>query len=440
MTSIPKSFVLGAATAAYQIEGAAREDGRGASIWDIFSHTPGRVRNGDTGDIACDHYHRFAEDIDLMKQLGLDAYRFSIAWPRLFPSGSGKLNQAGLDFYKRLVDALLEAGIQPTMTLYHWDLPQPLQEKGGWTNRDTADRFADYADVVFSHFGHSVPRFITLNEPWCSAVLGHLLGTHAPGLSDLGAAIAASHNLLRGHGLAVQAFRAQNIASSQIGITNNLTWVEPASDSPDDLAATERTDAMLNRWFLDPVFFGRYPEQFSAFGIGQLIQPGDMDVIGQPIDFLGVNYYNTNIVRANPADPLLRATMAQPGEQRTAMDWGIAPEGLYQLLMKLHTEYPHLPIYITENGAAFEDYAVDGEIHDPQRIDYVRAHLESVMRANAEGVDVQGYFLWSLLDNFEWDHGYDKRFGIVYVDYDTQARIWKDSAKWYRQLIQTRNL
>ena len=439
MTTIPKSFLLGAATSAYQIEGAVHEDNRGESIWDVFSHTPGRVRNGDTGDVACDHYHRYSQDIQLMKQLGLNAYRFSVAWPRLFPTGSRWLNQAGLDFYRRLVDELLEAGIQPVMTLYHWDLPQALQQKGGWTNRETADRFADYAHTVFSHLGDLVPTYVTLNEPWCSSVLGHLFGQHAPGLHDLGATMAASHHLLRAHGLAVQAFRAENLKSAQIGITNNLTNVEPATDSPDDLAATEKADAVLNRWFLDPLFNGRYPQLFEAFGMGQLVQPGDMEVIGQPIDFLGVNYYSTNMVRANPNDPLLGATLEQP-ERRTAIDWGIAPEGLYSLLTKLHRDYPHLPIYITENGAAFDDQVVAGQIKDTERIDYIRTHLEQVLRAVNEGIDVQGYFVWSLLDNFEWDAGYEKRFGIVYVNYETQERVWKDSAKWYHQLIQNRTL
>ncbi|KPV44600.1 GH1 family beta-glucosidase [Alicyclobacillus ferrooxydans] len=440
MTSIPKDFLLGAATAAYQIEGAVDEDNRGPSIWDVFSHTPERTRNGDTGDVACDHYHRYQEDIALMKQMGLSSYRFSLAWTRLFPTGSGTLNEAGLDFYRRLVDGLLEAGVQPAATLYHWDLPQALMQQGGWTNRETADRFADYAHTVFKSLADLVPMYITLNEPWCSSVLGHLFGEHAPGLKDLGATLAASHNLLRAHGLAVQAFRDEHLKSSKIGLTNILTNIEPASDKPDDLAAAAKADAVLNRWFLDPVFRGSYPALLESFGIDKLVQPGDLESISQPIDFLGVNYYQTNIIRANPADPLLGAALDQPRGPRTAMDWGIAPEGLRSLLNMLQRDYPELPIYITESGAAFDDHVVDGIVQDPKRIEYIKGHLREVLRARQDGVDVRGYFVWSLLDNFEWAFGYDKRFGLIYVDYKTQDRIWKDSAKWYQEIIQTRQL
>lgn len=440
MTTIPKSFLLGAATAAYQIEGATHEDGRGASIWDVFSHTDGRTYQGETGDVACDHYHRYPEDIRIMKELGLDAYRFSIAWPRLFPNGSGSLNEKGLDFYRKLVDSLLAAGIKPVATLYHWDLPQALMDTGGWTNRETAKRFADYAHTVFARLGSDIPMYITLNEPWCSSVLGHLMGEHAPGLNDLSATVAASHHLLLGHGLAVEAFRDENLASSQIGITNILTHLEAASDKAEDEAAKEKADVVLNRWFLDPVLGGTYPDLLQAFGIGELVQPGDMDLISQKIDFLGVNYYSTNIVADNPADQLLGVTLEQPGTERTEMDWGIAQDGLHAILSRLHQEYPQLPIYVTENGAAFPDSVVDGEVADEKRIDYIHAHLEAVMRAISDGADVRGYFAWSLLDNFEWAFGYSKRFGLVYVDYETQVRIWKHSAKWYQGVIQNRVL
>ncbi|QSO50682.1 beta-glucosidase [Alicyclobacillus curvatus] len=440
MTTIPKSFLLGAATAAYQIEGAVTDDGRGVSIWDVFSHQNGRIQGGDTGDIACDHYHRYKEDIHIMKEIGLDAYRFSIAWPRLFPTKSGGLNETGLDFYRKLIDGLLEAGIKPAATLYHWDLPQALMDEGGWTNRETAKRFADYAHTVFTRLGDDISMYITLNEPWCSSVLGHLLGEHAPGLHDLEATIAASHHLLLGHGLALEAFRGENLKSARIGITNILTHNVPASDAEEDLQATDKADAVFNRWFLHPLFRGEYPELQQAFGIGSVVRPGDLELISQAVDFIGVNYYSTNIVSANPSDPLLGLTLEPPGTERTEMGWGIAPEGLHALLLRLHEDYTKVPIYITESGAAFRDQVVNGTVQDRQRIDYIRAHLEQVLRARAEGVDVQGYFVWSLLDNFEWAFGYSKRFGLVYVDYETQERIWKQSAKWYQEIIHSRKL
>lgn len=440
MTTIPKSFLLGAATAAYQIEGAVTEDGRGPSIWDVFSHENGRTRSGDTGDIACDHYHLYPEDIRIMKQIGLDAYRFSIAWSRLFPNGSGDLNEAGLDFYRRLIEGLLEAGIKPVATLYHWDLPQALMHQGGWTNRETAYRFAEYAHTVFTRLGDDIPMYITLNEPWCSAVLGHLLGEHAPGLHDLGATIAASHHLLLGHGFALEAFRGEHLKDARIGITNVLTHNIPASASEADLQAVDKADAVFNRWFLDPLFRGSYPELQQGFGILSVVKPGDLNLISQSVDFLGVNYYNTNIVSANPADPLLGVTLQQTGTERTEMNWGIAPEGLHKVLSRLHQDYTKVPIYITENGAAFADEVVNGTVPDKHRIDYIHAHLEQVLRAREEGVDVRGYFVWSLLDNFEWAFGYSKRFGLVYVDYPTQQRIWKQSAKWYQEVIRNRQL
>lgn len=440
MTEIPSDFWLGAATAAYQIEGAVTEDGRGPSIWDVFSHTVGRTHNGDAGDVACDHYHRFAEDIVMMKELGLDAYRFSIAWPRLFPEGTGEINQAGFDFYQCLVESLLEADIQPVATLYHWDLPQALQEQGGWTERDTAERFADYAEAVFRRLGSLIPRFITVNEPWCSTVLGHLTGEHAPGVRDAAAAIAASHHLLLAHGRAVEAFRAENLNASQIGITNVLTKVRPVSSRAEDQDAATRVNDVMNGWFLDPLFRATYPLTLQAMGMSAVVRPGDLACISQPIDFLGVNYYRSTIVEANTSDPLLGASLSEPGEARTGMGWGIDAEGLYNVLVELKRDYPATPIYITENGAAYPDQVENGQVHDRDRAMYIRQHLEQALRARADGVDVRGYFVWSLLDNFEWAFGFDKRFGIVHVDFETQHRTWKDSAKWYQQVLTQRTL
>lgn len=441
MEKFPADFLFGAATSAYQIEGAVQEDGRGPSIWDEFSHTSGRIAGDDTGDNACDHYHRYRDDVQLMRELGVQSYRFSIAWPRLYPTGRGALNQKGLDFYKRLVDNLLEAGIQPTVTLYHWDLPQALQsQSGGWLSRDTAAAFADYVETVFRELGDVVPRFITLNEPWCSAVLGHFFGQHAPGTQDVRGAFMAAHHLLLAHGLALEAFRAAGLREAQIGITNILCDNVPASDRPEDVTAVTRMDALLNRWFLDPLLKGVYPAEIQEFGVQALTQPGDLEKISAPVDFLGVNYYQRNVIEANPNDPLLGASIVTPSGERTASGWGIHPEGLYRVLRRVRDEYSDLPIYITESGAAFEDVLEAGQIHDTQRIRYHEGHLAAVQRAIADGVPVRGYFLWSLLDNFEWAEGYDKHFGLMYVDYETQQRIWKDSAKWYQQVIAARAL
>lgn len=438
--NIPKDFLLGAATAAYQVEGGAREGGRGASIWDVFSHQPGTTDNGDTGDVACDHYHRYESDIALMKDLGLDAYRLSISWPRLFPDGSGRPNSDGVDFYRRILDGLQAAGIQPAVTLYHWDLPQKLQETGGWTNRDTAFRFAEYADAVFHRLGQTVPLFMTLNEPWCSAVLGHVTGEHAPGIQDYGAALAASHHLLLGHGTAVQAFREAGLDGAQIGLTNVLTQVRSASDSPDDKSASSKADILLNRWFLDPVLRGSYPSLLQNLGIDSLVHQGDLDVISLPIDFLGVNYYRSTLVRNNPDEPLMGVSMSETGDERTAMGWGMDAKGLYEILTRISADYGPMPIYITESGAAFEDRLQSGTVEDGKRISYIRDHLAEALRAKADGVNVRGYFVWSLMDNFEWAKGYSKRFGLYYVDYETQNRIPKASAGWYRDVIRSRRL
>jgi beta-glucosidase len=440
MTRFPDEFLFGAATSAYQIEGAVAEDGRGESIWDRFSHTPGKTARGETGDVACDHYHRWPEDVALMRELGLNSYRFSISWPRVLPTGYGRVNQAGLDFYRRLVDALLQAGIAPMATLYHWDLPQALQDQGGWPYRDTAKAFAEYAHLIFRTFGDSIPLYITLNEPWCSTVLGHVLGIHAPGMSDIRTALAASHHLLLAHGWAVQAFREESLDTARIGLTNILTDIVPASDSPADAEAAQRADVFFNRWFLDPVVRGEYPEALGTMGLAAMVQVGDMAAISQPLDFLGVNYYTRHVVEANPGDPLLGVRVLPPQGECTSMGWGVSPDGLYRVLTRVYREYGPIPLFVTENGAAYEDTVVGDRVQDAARISYLRRHLRAVLRAMTDGADVRGYYVWSLLDNYEWAEGYSKRFGLIYVDYETQCRIVKESGKWYRNLIQSRIL
>jgi beta-glucosidase len=439
----PSTFLWGAATASYQIEGAAAEDGRGESIWDRFSHTPGRVEGGDTGDVACDHYHRFAEDVDLMAELGLKAYRFSIAWPRLFPDGDGRLNQAGLDFYGRLVDRLLERGITPMATLYHWDLPQRLQDaRGGWVSRDTVGRFGDYAAAAIGALGDRVPHWVTLNEPWCSAFLGYHQGRHAPGIQDLASAVRASHHLLLGHGLAVDAFRASGQPGS-IGITLNLNPVGPATDREADIRAARLFDGNLNRWYLDPVFRGSYPadlvDHYASLGADMdFIEPGDLESIARPVDFLGVNYYFRSVVQASPDGLGWEDARMQPGDVTTSVGWSIDPSGLSDLFARLRRDYPSIPMYVTENGIALDDeIGPDGTVADPRRIDYLDRHFAAAERAVAEGTDLRGYFVWTLMDNFEWALGYRPRFGLVYVDYPTQRRIPKASAHWLSGVIAT---
>ncbi len=459
--SFPAGFVWGAATASYQIEGAAAEDGRGPCIWDTFSHTPGKVHNGDTGDVADDHYHRSADDVAIMADLGLSAYRFSVAWPRVLPTGAGEVNPKGLDFYSRLVDQLLAAGITPLVTLYHWDLPQALQDEGGWTNRQTAQRFAEYAAVVATALGDRVPTFTTLNEPWCSAFLGHSSGVHAPGVTDNAASLAAAHHLNLAHGLGVSAMRSVLPAEAKLSVTLNLAQVYPATEADTD--AVRHVDAVSNRIFLEPMLRGRYPDDLLAdlrhVTDWSFIQDGDTAAIGRPIDVLGVNYYSPTLVAA--ATPELAAQVttrwvndpqSAPGPSPypgtdlafsvpqdgpyTAMGWRIDPPSFTELLVRVHRDYPEIPLMITENGAAFDDVVADDDgVHDPDRIAYVRAHLNALLDAMAEGVDVRGYFLWSLMDNFEWAFGYSKRFGIVHVDYATQRRRVKDSARWYRGVI-----
>lgn len=434
----PEDFVWGAATASYQIEGAWNEDGKGESIWDRFSHTPGKIENGDTGDIACDHYHRWQEDVRLMKALNLKAYRFSISWTRILPKGYGQVNQPGLDFYNRLVDHLLEAGIEPFITLYHWDLPQHLQDNGGWSARMIVDIFTEYADVVSRALGDRVKNWITLNEPQVSAFVGYADGRHAPGHISLQEAIDASHHLLLSHGRAVPILRA-NSSGAQVGITLNLYPMVAASPSPADRQAAYVSDGCVNRWFLDPLASRGYPaDAVQAYGYHmKCVQEGDLEQIATPIDFLGVNYYSRWIVRSNQipeAENAPRTVFRE--EEITEMDWEVYPEGLYQMLGRLYFSYDFPAYYITENGAAYHDeVGPDGQVDDPRRLSFLKRHLQQVHRAILCGIPVKGYFAWSLLDNFEWAYGYSKRFGLVYVDYTTQQRIPKSSAKWYAEVI-----
>ena len=438
----PAGFEWGAATAAYQVEGAVDEDGRGESIWDRFSHMPGRVRNGDTGDAACDHYHRWREDLELMRDLGLTGYRFSIAWPRVFPTGRPPVNDAGLDFYRRLVDGLRERGIAPFATLYHWDLPQPLEDAGGWRARETAELFAEYAATVFDALGAGVARWATHNEPWVVAYLGHGYGLHAPGLRDWAAAVRVSHHLLLSHGLAVRAFREAG-AEGEIGIVLDRQAIVAATDEPADVAAARRLDGFRARWFLDPLFRAEYPadmldEYARRWGPVDAIRAGDLAAIAEPIDFLGVNYYTRLRVKDAPGVEPLDLAEVPPELPTTEMGWEVAADGLLDVLTRLGRDHGELPLYVAENGAAFDDPPpVDGVVEDPDRVDYLRQHVGAVAAAIERGLDVRGYYVWSLLDNFEWAEGYSKRFGIVHVDYATQRRTPKRSALWYRHLIAT---
>ncbi|MFF8433983.1 GH1 family beta-glucosidase [Streptomyces bacillaris] len=437
LNALPADFTWGVATAAYQIEGAVTEDGRSPSIWDTFSHTPGKVDGGDTGDVACDHYHRTAEDIGLIKQVGADAYRFSIAWPRVVPGGDGPVNKAGLDFYDRLVDGLLEAGITPFATLYHWDLPQVLQDRGGWTVRETSEHFAAYASRVVERLGDRVKEWATLNEPLCSAWIGHLEGRMAPGLTDLTAAVRASYHLHLGHGLAVQAVRAAS-SDARVGIVNNLSPIEPATTTEADLAAARRADGHINRWWLDPVLGRGYPQDMvELYGVELPVRAGDLETIAAPLDWLGLNYYFRQIVTADPTGPAPGFTQVPAGGGRhTHMDWEVYADGLEQLLLRLTEEYGIERVYVTENGSAYRDtVAADGSVHDPERVRYLEEHLAACARAVAKGAPLAGYFAWSLLDNFEWAYGYDKRFGLVHVDYATQRRTVKSSGRRYAELI-----
>ena len=473
--AFPQDFLFGAATAAYQIEGAAHEDGRRDSIWDAFSRVPGAVINADNGDVACDHYHRYGDDVALMKDLGLQTYRFSTSWSRVRPDG-GAVNPKGVDFYKRLTDELLDAGILPWLTLYHWDLPQALQEKGGWANRDTADLFTEYALTMHDALGDRVNVWTTLNEPWCSSFLSYTAGMHAPGHYSVEEGVLAAHHLLLGHGQAVRELRARD-ASLKLGITLNLTVAEPVDENdPADVDAARRIDGQFNRWFLDPIFRGQYPadivddiRKVDAAAVEaweSAVRPGDLEAIATPIDTLGVNYYHGEYVGGHePVNPPIGgdAPTDRPGHSpfpshegifwherglpRTPMQWEVQPEGLTTLLHRVWDEYAEpsgTVLYVTENGAAYDDELVveagEKRVHDADRVEFLRAHLGAILDAADAGVDVRGYFYWSLLDNFEWAWGYEKRFGIVRVDYDTQERTPKDSALEYRRIISARAL
>lgn len=457
----PAGFILGSATAAYQIEGAHDLDGRGPSIWDTFSHTPGKTLNGDTGDVADDHYHRLDEDLDLMAALKLQAYRFSISWSRVLPTGVGAVNKKGLDFYSRLIDGLISRGIKPIATLYHWDLPQALEDAGGWANRETAYRFAEFAAVVGAVLGDRVDMWATLNEPWCSAYLGYGSGAHAPGRTDGAVALAAAHHLNLAHGLAIKELR-RNVSNpvAQYSVTLNFHGLKGIDDTSGE--AIERIDALAHRTFIDPMLNGRLSDRLvrdtSHLTDWSFVKLDDLKVANQPLDVLGVNYYYTNTVRMwdgfsarSDTDGHRRAQGTPwPGSEQvefvpesgpfTAMGWNVDPDGLERLLLSLSQEFPNLPLMITENGAAFEDVEIDGSVNDGPRIDYLRSHFEAAHRAIDQGVDLRGYLVWSLLDNFEWGWGYAKRFGIVRVDYDTQRRIIKDSAKWLTELIESQGV
>lgn len=466
MTRFPSEFLFGAATAAYQIEGAAFEDGRTASIWDHFSRLPGAVINGDTGDVATDHYHRSAQDVALMKELGLQSYRFSTSWSRVRPD-AGPVNRRGLDFYSRLVDELLEAGILPWLTLHHWDMPQALEEKGGWTARETVDRFVEYALSVHDALGDRVTKWTTHNEPWCSSFLSYTAGAHAPGRQSVRDGLLASHHLLLAHGRAAHELRERG---ARVGITLNLTVADPADPTDlEDQDAARRIDGQFNRWFLDPLRAGAYPADtvsdiraVDAAAIAEFeaaVHPGDLETISRPLDFLGVNYYHGELVSGHPAAeppapgeaPTDRPTRSpypadadihwhDRGLPRTNMGWEVQPEGLTRLLERVAQELPGVPLYVTENGASYDDEPVGGEVDDPERTEFVRAHLAAVLDAIERGVDVRGYYYWSLFDNFEWAWGYAKRFGIVRVDYDTQERTIKRSGHEYARIAAARSL
>lgn len=433
----PPDFVWGVATSSYQIEGATSADGRGPSIWDTFSATPGMVAGGGTGEVACDHYRRWGHDVDLMARLGIGAYRFSVAWPRVIPRGTGAVEQHGLDFYDRLVDALLERGIAPYATLYHWDLPQPLQDAGGWPERDIVDAFVAYADVVTARLGDRVAAYATLNEPWCSAFLGYSVGQHAPGLTDPALGLQAAHHLLLAHGSALEVMRA-NAPAAKHGIVLNLIPAYPASETPEDAAAARGFDGFFNRWYLDPILRGHYPEDvWEGYGdIVPEVRDGDLARIATPIDFLGVNYYSRAVMAHDPNAPWPGFRQLPFDTPPTDMGWEVYPKGLSDLLLRVQREYAPPPMYVTENGAAYPDELRDGAVDDPLRVAFFEQHVAALHDAIQQGADVRGYFAWSLMDNFEWQHGYGMRFGLVHVDYETQVRTPKRSATWYARLIE----
>lgn len=437
--SFPEDFLWGTAASSYQIEGAWEEDGKGESIWDRFTHTSGKIAQGDTGDVACDHYHCFREDVALMRELKLKAYRFSISWPRIMPRGRGRANRKGLDFYSRLVDALLESGITPLVTLYHWDLPQALQEKDGWANPDIAKWFGDYASITARHLGNRVNLWTTMNEPQIFSILGYLIGEHAPGITDPLKYFPASHHINLAHAEGVVAIRAES-STAQVGIVLQLPPIYPLTDSERDQRAARIMDGLLNRWYTESVLIGSYPEDMLEIlkPLNLPIAKGDLERIHQPLDFVGLNLYTRLFARHDKNVPLIEAMIELehrlPDARYTAMGWEIYPRALFESLMRFKNEWGNPPVYVTENGAAFDDKLVNGEVEDQPRIDYLKGYLHEMRHALDEGVKVKGYFLWSFMDNFEWNFGYTKRFGIVYVDFKTQERTPKKSALWYREL------
>jgi beta-glucosidase len=437
----PEGFVWGTATASYQIEGAWDEDGKGESIWDRFTHTPGQVKNNDTGNVACDHYHLYKEDVKLMAELGYRAYRLSMSWPRVLPEGTGRVNQKGMEFYSRLVDELLANDITPFVTLYHWDLPQALQEKGGWTNRDIAEWFHEYASLAGKSLGDRVRHWIILNEPSIFGMLGHNTGEHAPGMKDRFKYLAVSHHINLAHGAGVRALR-ENTRDARVGTTLQVPPIQPSNDTDEDRKAAWTFDGLMNRWYIDPVILGRYPEDIMDM-LGPLniipIRDGDLDLIHQPLDFIGINNYTRLFAKYNPDVPVtnfepdLRKRI--PDSEYTAIGWEVYPEGLYQVLMRMKKDYKNPPIYITENGCALDDKLEDGKVNDPKRIEFLKKYLAQVNRAIKDGADVKGYFVWTFMDNFEWAYGLSIRFGLVFTDYHTQNRIPKQSAYWYKDVI-----
>jgi beta-glucosidase len=434
----PEGFIFGAATSSYQIEGAWQQDWKGESIWDRFSHTPGMVARDENGDVAADHYNLWQEDIKLMKEIGIRSYRFSISWPRIFPEGRGRVAQAGLDFYSKLVDGLLEADISPMVTLYHWDLPQALQDEGGWTNRNVVGAFQDYAEIVSRTLGDRVNLWATFNEPFVSAWVGYYDGRHAPGHRSLEEMLAASHHLLLSHGESVPVIRA-NAPDAEVGIVLNIHWKMAASDSYHDRKATYIDDGKLTRWYIEPLAARGYPaDMVDYFGREMdMILPGDMEAIAEPIDFLGINYYTRDLVRSDEVSEEENSPITViPNEEHTEMAWEVYPPGLYDVLTRVHYQYRFPKLYITENGAAFPDVKnPDGSIHDDRRLNYIQEHFKSAAKAIEHGVPLAGYYIWSLMDNFEWAHGYDKRFGLIHVDFETLDRALKDSALWYQKFL-----
>ncbi|RTL23344.1 MAG: beta-glucosidase [Burkholderiales bacterium] len=437
-SDFPADFRWGVSTSSFQIEGAGQADGKGESIWDRFCSQPGRIRDGSNALVACDHYHRWPQDLDLARALGVNAYRFSIAWPRVLPQGRGVANEAGLAFYDRLVDGMLERGLDPWCTLYHWDLPQALQEQGGWVSRDTVGAFLDYTELVTRRLGDRVKHWITHNEPWCSCIMGYWEGVHAPGGTRLADAIQACHHVLLSHGQAVSLIRRHS-AGARVGITLSLHPIAAASDSAEDLAAMRRHDGLRNRWFLDPLHGRGYPEDTLALlgAAAPHVAPGDLEAIATATDFLGVNYYYPERVQDDPAGGPMRARLVErDGVERTGFGWEVSPEGLVDLLTRIQRDYQPPVIQLTENGSTFDDVLTpEGRVHDQQRLSYLQRHLVALRQAIAAGVPVQGYFAWSLLDNFEWAEGYLRRFGLAHVDYATQQRVLKDSGLWYQRFL-----